>query len=132
MSIQGVFNTRVNEKAGLWCTTTIVNAIALVCSIVALLFFKDVNLVGLKEVNKLYLLGGVLGVGITLTVMLSMGQLGPAYATMIILIAQMVTSYLVDCFGWFDTPKVGFVWTKLIGVVVMIAGIIIFQLDLGK
>lgn len=127
MSVQGVFNTRVTDKAGMWFTSSIVHFVALVVCIGVLFFTRDANIIGLKEVNKWYLLGGVLGAGITYTVVVSMSHLGPSYAIMLILIAQMVSAYLIELLGWFDTPKAGFMWTKLLGVGIMVVGIIVFQ-----
>lgn len=127
MSVQGVFNTRVSDKAGLWFTTSIVHFIAFIVCVAILLFTRDSSVEGLKAVNKWYLLGGVLGAGITYTVIVSMAHLGPAYSVMLILIAQMIVAYLIELLGWFDTPKSDFMWTKLTGVGIMIVGIIVFQ-----
>ncbi|MBE6022939.1 MAG: DMT family transporter [Cellulosilyticum sp.] len=127
MSVQGVFNTRVSEKAGLWFTTSIVNFTAFVVCIIILFFTRDANVMGLKMVNKWYLLGGVLGAGISYTVIVAMAHLGPAFAVMMILIAQMISAYLIEVWGLFGSEKIGFTWTKLVGVGVMIVGIIIFQ-----
>ena len=127
MSVQGVFNTRVTEKSGLWFTSRIVHFIAFICCLGALLFVRDANIEGLKVVNKWYLLGGVLGAGITYTVIVAMSKLGPAYAVMLILIAQMSAAYLIELLGWFGTEKANFMWTKLVGVLIMIGGIIVFQ-----
>ena len=56
-----------------------------------------------------------------------MGNLGPAKATMLIVTSQLITSYLVELFGLFGSDKVEFQIRKLIGVVVIIAGILIFK-----
>ncbi|WP_069998268.1 DMT family transporter [Cellulosilyticum sp. I15G10I2] len=127
MSIQGVWNTRVTEKAGMWLTNSIVHAVGFVFCLCVLFFTRDAHLEGLRVVNKLYLLGGVLGAGIVYTVVVSIGRLGPAYAIMIILVAQTFASYLIELFGLFDTEKVPFMWTKLVGVGIMVIGIIVFQ-----
>ena len=95
MSVQGVFNTRVTEKSGLWFTTSVVHFIAFICCLAVLLFVRDARLEGLKEVNKLYLLGGVLGAGITYTVILAMSKLGPACATNISITAQAGPNLLI-------------------------------------
>ena len=47
--------------------------------------------------------------------------------TMLILLAQLMVSYLIEVFGFFGTEKISFEWSKLIGVALMIAGIIIFK-----
>ena len=127
MSVQGVFNTRVTEKAGIWFTAGIVHLIAFIVCVAILLFTRDANIEGLKMANKWYLLGGVLGAGITYTVVVAMAHLGPAHAVMLILIAQMISAYLIELLGWFGTEKANFMWTKLVGVGIMVVGIIVFQ-----
>lgn len=127
MSIQGVFNTRVQEKAGTWFTNAIVHGVGLITSLVVLIFVRDANLTGLKAVNKWYLLGGVLGAGIVYSVILAITKLGPAQATMLILIAQLIGSYLIEIFGLFGTEKVDFSWLKVLAIGIIIAGIILFK-----
>ena len=127
MSVQGVFNTRVSEKAGLWFTTSIVHFTAFIVCIIVLFLTRDANMMGLRTVNKWYLLGGVIGAGISYTVIVAMAHLGPSFAVMLILIAQMISAYLIELLGWFSTEKSPFVWTKLFGVGIMVVGIIVFQ-----
>lgn len=127
MSVQGVFNTRVTEKAGVWFTNSIVNFTGFLFCLLILFFVRDSDVAGLKHVNKWYLLGGVIGACITYTVIVAMGNLGPAYAVMIILISQMISAYLIELFGLFSTEKSPFIWSKAVGVGVMLIGIIIFQ-----
>ncbi|HQK54631.1 MAG TPA: DMT family transporter, partial [Sedimentibacter sp.] len=76
--------------------------------------------------EKIYLLGGVIGAFITFTVIKGISELGPAFATMFILLAQLVVSYLIEVFGLFGTEKVSFEWIKFIGVALMISGIVVF------
>ena len=121
MSIQGVLNTRLNEKIGLWEATTIVQGSAFVLSLIIMFF------IGLVSVNKIYLLGGILGVIITFTVIKTVAGLGPTYGIATILVAQLVVAALIDAFGLFETPKITFSLNEFIGVAVMIAGIIIFK-----
>lgn len=127
MSLQGVWNTRLTEKAGMWLMNSLVHVTGGIFCLILLFFTKDGNLEALKVVNKLYLLGGILGAGIVYTVVVSVAKLGPAYAIMIILVAQTFASYLIELFGWFDTDKVPFMWSKLLGVAIMVVGIILFQ-----
>ncbi|HOP71647.1 DMT family transporter [Thermoclostridium caenicola] len=128
MSVQGVFNTRLMDSSKMWTTNTWVHFSAFLTSIAIWLFAERENLLSVFSVdNKLYLLGGVIGALITFTVIKSISSLGPAYATMLILLAQLVTSCLIEGFGLFGTEKTCFEWSKLIGVGLMIAGIVIFQ-----
>lgn len=106
MSIQGVWNTQVTKQSSLWVSTGWVQLTALlVC--VAAWFFTGRDPVGaLWQVeNKYTLLGGILGAFITVTVIQSMGKLGPAQATMLIVIAQLVVSYLIELFGIFGVEN---------------------------
>ena len=73
------------------------------------------------------LLGGVIGAVITLTVILSMKQLGPAKAALTIVVAQLAVAYLIELFGLFGMEKVDFQWSKLIGMAVAVVGIFIFK-----
>lgn len=128
MSIQGVWNTQVTKQSSLWVSTGWVQLTALlVC--VAAWFFTGRDPVGaLWQVeNKYTLLGGILGAFITVTVIQSMGKLGPAQATMLIVIAQLVVSYLIELFGIFGVEKQPFDWKKLAGIGVVVGGIILFK-----
>jgi transporter family-2 protein len=78
------------------------------------------------------LLGGVLGAFITYTVIKSVDTLGPAMANMFIITAQLLIAYLIELFGVFGTKKIDFEWHKLIGIVLVVAGIAIFQCNWRK
>jgi len=128
MSVQGVFNTRVMDSSNMWATNSWVHITAFVTSISIWFFVGRENLLSVFNVsNKLYLLGGVLGAFITFTVIKSISDLKPTYATMLILLAQLVVSFMIEGFGVFGTEKMCFEWSKLIGVALMIVGIVVFK-----
>ncbi len=77
--------------------------------------------------HKYMLFGGVIGAFITLTVIQSMSQLGPARAVMLIVVSQLLIAYLIELFGLFGVEKVEFDWRKVIGMGLAISGIIIFK-----
>ena len=62
MSLQGVFNTRLGEKIGTWETNVIVQASGLILTLLISFFLRKGSYNEIKSVNKLYLLGGALGV----------------------------------------------------------------------
>lgn len=133
MSIQGVFNTRLSDKIGLYESNAFVQGTAFVLSfIVMAIFGKFSSYKEITSINKLYLLGGVLGIGITLTVMLSIKNLSPTYAISVILISQLLVAALIDAFGLFESEKIPFLWNKYVGIAMMIVGVIIFKLNLQK
>lgn len=127
MSIQGVFNTRLGDKIGVWETNITVQATGLVLTFLILLSFGDGHLKDIRTCNKLYLLGGVLGVVIIFTVMKGIKELGTTYSIATILVAQLATAAFIDAVGLFDTVKVPFGINKYIGVAIMVVGIVIFK-----
>ncbi|MBE6053910.1 MAG: DMT family transporter [Clostridium sartagoforme] len=127
MTLQGIFNTRLEEKIGTWETNVIVQGSALVLTLIILMFWGNGNFKAIKEVNKLYLLGGILGVIIIFTVIRSIGSMGATLGIGIILIAQLASAGIVDAFGLFGTERVSFGIREFLGIGIMIIGIIIFK-----
>jgi len=130
MSIQGVFNTGVSKNSGQWVTNTFVQFTGfLLCLAIWFIYErKKHSFAQLLFVDKKYmLLGGVLGAFITLTVILAMSSMGPAKAALFIVTAQIIVAYLIELFGLFGVEKSPFMWKKIIGAVIAIAGIITFQ-----
>ena len=77
--------------------------------------------------RKYMLLGGVMGAFITWTVIKSMDGLGPARATLLIVVTQILVSYVGEVFGMFGVERAGVEWRKRLGAAVAIAGIIVFR-----
>lgn len=127
MSIQGVFNTRVSEKIGTWETNTIVQGSAFAIALIIMLILRNGSLSEIRSVNKLYLLGGAIGVVITYTVMAAVGTLGPTFGISIILISQLLTAGIIDAFALFGSEKIKFAAHNYLGIIIMIVGIIIFK-----
>lgn len=128
ISLQQVFNTRLGEKIGFWETNTFVHASGLVVTIVMLLAAGNGSFAKIGEANKLYLLGGALGVFIVYGVMNAISALGAAYSVAILLITQLIAGTLIDSFGLFGCPVIKFDFTKFLGIAIMIAGIIVFKI----
>ena len=129
MSIQGVMNTGLSKKIGLYESNVFVQSTALVVSVILLFFLKSGNWANIKDVNKLYLLGGIIGPVITITVMLSIKQLSPALAVSTILISQLLVAAIIDAFGIMDSQKVAFGWNKYVALAMMIGGVVLFKAD---
>lgn len=128
ISLQSVFNTRVSDKIGLFETTVIVHAIGFTVAVVSMLILGDGSFKRLQEVNKLHLLGGAFGVIIIYSVMRGISLLGATFSVAILLITQLIFATIIDTFGLFGTPQIKLDFTKPLGILIMIVGIIIFKL----
>ena len=128
MSIQGVFNTQVTKTTGVWVSNGWVHLSAFAVCFAVWLFTGRDSVAAIAKVEPKYmLLGGVIGAFITWTVIKSIDALGPAKSALLIVIAQLAVSYLIELFGLFGMEREPFDWRKLGGLVLAVVGIVIFQ-----
>ncbi len=128
MSLQGILNTEVTKQTSVWVSAAWVQATALAVSVIAWRITEGSSFLAIKDVTPRYMLfGGVIGAFITITVIMSMGSVGPAQATMFIVVAQVIFSWLVELAGLFGVEKTSFSWSKAVGMVLAIAGMLIFK-----
>lgn len=128
MSIQGVFNTRLQEKTGAFETTAFVQGTGFVFALIAMLFFGNGSIKQIGEVNRLYLFGGLLGIIITFGVIQGISALGTTFAVSLILVSQLTAAALIDAFGLFGSKKTEFGLLQLLGIVMMIGGMLVFKI----
>ena len=128
MSVQGVFNTQVTKTTGLWVSNIWVQLSAFLACLAVWFLAGRADVTALAKVEPKYmLLGGVIGAGITWTVVKSMASLGPAKDALIIVISQLIVAYVIELLGMFGVEKSPFAFRKLAGLVVALIGIAIFQ-----
>ena len=128
MSVQGVMNTGLSEKIGLFESNAFVQGTAFLLSLIVMFIFGKGSFGSFFETKPIFWFGGVLGIAITVFVMLAMKNSSPTIAVSIILIAQLTVAAIIDAFGLMDTPKVAFHWTKFLGLAFMIAGVVLFKI----
>mgnify|MGYP000576898684 FL=1 len=128
MSIQGVFNTEVTKQTSTWLAAGWVQISAFVVCLAAWCITGREPIGDLFRVKPWYLLlGGAIGAFITITVIWSMAGLGPAKAAMLIVISQLIVAYVIELLGMFGTMQQPFEWRKILGMLIAIAGIVIFK-----
>lgn len=127
ISTQSVFNTKLNERIGLWETTVIVHLVGLVFGLIMVRLFGNGDFTKIIGVNKLYLSGGMLGVMIVYGVMQGVISMGASVAIGALVISQLVFATVIDSLGLFGMPKIPFTINKLIGGIIMILGLLVFQ-----
>lgn len=128
MSIQGVMNTRLGEKIGLYESNAFVQGTAFAAALIAAFILGNGNFGEIRNTSKLYWLGGLIGMVITVTVMIGMGKTSPAFAVSVILISQLFVAAIIDAFGIMGTEKIPFLWNKYVGLALMVGGVLLFKL----
>ena len=128
MSVQGVFNTQVTKTTGMWVSNGWVQLSAFaVCLVAWFIAGRDDVMTIAKVEPKYMLLGGVIGAGITWTVIKSMEQLGPAKAALLIVISQLIIANVIELLGLFGVDKQPVDWRKIGGMALALIGVAIFQ-----
>ena len=128
MSIQGVFNTEVTKQTSIWVSSGWVQFSAFIACVIMWFFTGRNEVGGLFQVEPKYMLaGGIMGALITYTVIKSVGTLGPAKSALLIVVAQIIVAYAIEVMGLFGVDKEPFEWRKVLGMLIAIAGIVIFK-----
>jgi bacterial/archaeal transporter family-2 protein len=129
VSLQSIFNSKVNERAGSWTTTTLVLGLGFAASFIIGFLSEGKQLFILENMNLWYWFSGLIGIGVVTCVVQGVRLLGPTYAIAITLTSQLAIALLWDTFGWLGIEKVPFTLQQLIGVIVIVAGIFVFKLS---
>ncbi|MED2040075.1 DMT family transporter [Bacillus wiedmannii] len=127
ISLQSVFNTKVNENVGQWLTTTCVLGIGLISSVLFYIITEKSISVNFHTTNYLFYVSGLFGIGLIICIMGAIKSLGPAYTVLISLITQLVVALCIDTFGLFGMESIPFQINKLAGIGLLIVGIGIFK-----
>ncbi|MCG7382228.1 DMT family transporter [Paenibacillus sp. ACRRY] len=128
ITLQGVANTRISTDMGTWQAATITQFTGFILAAIILLFVRDVNLQGLKQVKPLYLAGGAFGAVIIFSEVSAIQQIGVTFTISALLIAQLFLTFLVDSNGWFGVVKQKMKLPQFLGIALMITGVVIMKL----
>ncbi|BFH63151.1 DMT family transporter [Paenibacillus azoreducens] len=127
VSLQNIFNNRVNVHVGNQATTALVLGLGFAASLTLGLVFEGTSLFHLEHMKLWYCFSGLIGVGVVTCMVQGMARLGPTFAVSISMSAQLGLALLFDSMGWLGLEKVDFTLKQLIGVLVIVGGIIIFK-----
>lgn len=127
ITLQGVANSRISEDMGTWQAASLTQLTGFLLSLVILLFVRDANLQGLKQVKPLYLIGGAFAAVIIFSEVTSIQEIGVTLTISVLLIAQLFLTFVVDYKGWFGVIKQKMGLPQFIGIGMMIAGIIVLK-----
>ncbi|MFP3392155.1 DMT family transporter [Brevibacillus sp. SIMBA_040] len=132
VSLQNIFNSKVNEHAGTWTTTTLVLGMGFLASFGIGLLLEGKHLFSISNMQPWYWFSGIIGVGVVISLVQGIRLLGPTYAISIVLTSQLGFALLWDSLGLFGLEQVPFTSKQLFGVLVIIAGVIVFKVGGGR
>lgn len=128
VSMQTVFNSKVNEHNSSWATTTLVLGMGFAASLLIGLAVQGTKMFQIGDMKLWYIFSGLIGVGVVICLVQGMKRLDPTFAISIVVTSQLGTALLWDSLGWMGLEKIPFSWSKLLGVIVIIGGILVFKL----
>lgn len=128
LSLQNIFNSKVNERTGPWAATTLILGMGFLASLLLGLCFEGKGMFILENMELWYWFSGIIGVGVVSCLIQGIKLLGATYAISIALTSQLIFALLWDSLGWLGLEQVPFTWQQLLGVVVIVGGIIVFKL----
>ncbi|NLI11830.1 DMT family transporter [Pelotomaculum propionicicum] len=124
MAVQGTVNSALGKVIGLWESTFIVHLTGLLLTAILLFICRTGRgcMADFFQAPWYSYTGGVLGVLIIYSVVLSIPKVGVAPATTAIILGQVLTAGLVDHFGLFGMHKIPFSLYNLLGTLMMAGG----------
>lgn len=118
-------NPRV-ANAIFWCIG------ALTAIVIGMTGWQRGALAPLKQVNPILLTGGALGACLVFAIAWLMPRVGARDVMITLLAGQIIGGIVLSHFGWLGSPQQPITMVKVIGVVVMIAGVILTTVELSK
>ncbi|GGA30045.1 DMT family transporter [Paenibacillus physcomitrellae] len=127
VSLQNVFNSKVNQHISSWGTTSLVLGMGFAASLLIGLLFEGKRMFNLVNMQPWYWISGIIGVGVVICLVQALKRLEPTFSISIVMTSQLGFALLWDSMGWLGLEKVPFRPNQLIGVLVIIAGIVVFK-----
>lgn len=127
ITLQGVANSRISQDIGTWQAATVTQFTGFITALIILMFVRDGQGYKFRQVKPLYLTGGALGAVIVFSNVEAIHQIGVTLTMSVILIAQLLLTFIIDSKGWFGVVKQKMGLPQFIGIAMMIAGVWILK-----
>ncbi|WP_338552216.1 DMT family transporter [Paenibacillus sp. KS-LC4] len=127
LSIQAIFNSKVNERAGTWATTTLVLGLGFLAALIIGFILEGKQLFVWKDMEPWFWFSGLIGVVIVMSLVQAMKLLSPTIAIAVVMTSEVLFALLWDSLGWMGLTQVPFTINKLLGVLVIIGGIFVLK-----
>ncbi|PWE74509.1 hypothetical protein B1R38_05095 [Bacillus cereus] len=126
--LQGTFNARLSSDIGILSRSIITHLIGFLIAISLFFIKKEGSLNDLKNVKKVYLSSGTFAVIIIFAETLAIYSMGITLTAGTLMIAQLLTATFIEINGLFGIKKIKIMSHHVIGTIVMILGIVVFNM----
>lgn len=121
-------NGTVSEASGNYASSVIIHIIGLIGIIIVLILTKS-KFKHLKGIPFYTYTGGLVGVLTVIFSNTSFSNLGVSLTVSLCLLGQLITSIIIDHFGYFNLPVTTFNKKKIIGLVIIVLGILVMTIQ---
>jgi transporter family-2 protein len=98
---------------------------ALGAIVIGLTGWQSDALTGIKQVNPILLVAGLMGASLVFGIAWLFPLVGPANATLALLFGQIVSAMVLSHFGWLGSPEQHVTMKSVIGAVIMFIGVVL-------
>lgn len=128
--IMAALNSGLGQKLGSpLLAVTILSAVALIASIILLILTGGLKIPDLKGIPFWYLSAGLLFILYIFSITKSAPIIGLGTAVFLVLLGQIISAAIIDQFGLFGNPIEPISGTRVLGIIMIVAGIILTQFD---
>ncbi|PEJ48248.1 DMT family transporter [Bacillus wiedmannii] len=128
ITLQGTFNAKLSSHIGIWSTSIITHFIGFLIATTIFLLKKEEKITDLKDVKKIYLVAGALGGLIICAETVAIHAMGVTLTAGTLMVAQLLTANLIEMKGLFQIKKIQMERYHIVGTIVMIIGIAVFNM----
>lgn len=127
LCLQPIFSSNMGKYTGIVEAAFISITITFALILMIFLIFGKGDISRVSEAPKYYLFAGVFGTIIVTGSIFIVQILGPAVALSVSVAAQIILSVLLEHFGVFGVEKIPISTTRVLGILLMIAGVIFIK-----
>lgn len=122
-------NASLGEAIGPMEATWVIHVVGMIAALAVCLYQRQFQwLPRLKTVPWFLLLGGVYGVIMVWLGNIFIPQLGMAISSSIFITVNLISSCVIDHWGWLGMPQTSISWRRIGGVVVAVVGVVLIYL----
>ncbi|HDX9623183.1 TPA: DMT family transporter [Bacillus anthracis] len=128
ITLQGTFNAKLSSHIGIWSTSIVTHLIGFIIATTVFLLKKEEKVTELKSVKKVYLVAGAFGGFIICAETMAIYSLGVTLTAGTLMVAQLLTATVIEMKGLFRIKKIQMEKYHIVGTIVMIIGIAVFNM----